>query len=396
MSSRGNSILVVDGSTQTTDLINHWLRMEDLTIHTAESGLNALAKLDLFDPGIVIANVSLPDISGFDLCKRVKSSEQNPDTLVLLFSTLDSHINRMRAEEMGADDYIETSAEHYLFVSKVRSLLRVNQLSSQLRQKYAELEEKNILLDMQLEMALQIQRALLPEINMEFGGCTLLSRYYPAMGIGGDFYKITPLTEESFSIVMGDISGHGIAAAFLTTILNMMINNLAPVYYEPHRLLYYLNNELCALFEDSEYTYYACVFYAVVNTKDKSVLYANAGQSLPLHVETGGEEGGVTVTELAASGLPVGMMKDSQYDYKSVGYNPSDLLLFHTDGLQDIYYKNQPDDFTRQMKKLLPDIFNIDDLKEILDVVCDNFYHTGMSETKKMEMDDVSMILCRL
>jgi sigma-B regulation protein RsbU (phosphoserine phosphatase) len=272
----------------------------------------------------------------------------------------------------------------------------MKQLSSQLRQKYAELEEKNALLDMQLEMGIQVQRALLPEINMTFRDCKLLSRYYPAMGIGGDFYKVMPFTEDIFSIVMGDISGHGIAAAFLTAILNMMVSNLAPKHYEPDQLLYYLNNELYALFEKSEYTYYACVFYAVVNTQERNVMYANAGQSLPIHVDVSSGEGIVAINELAATGLPVGMMKDSKYDMRSIKYSPSDLLFFHTDGLQDIYYKNQPDDFTRQIKKLFMEIHYMEDLKEILDAICDNFYHTDASETKKMEMDDVSMIICRL
>jgi sigma-B regulation protein RsbU (phosphoserine phosphatase) len=382
----------VDGSIQTTDLISHWLRMEELTISTAESGFNALAKVDMFNPDIVISNVDLPDISGFDLCKRIKTDENEQDTLVLLFSGLESDMFRMRAEEMGADDYIETSAEHYLFVSKVRSLLRVRRLSRQLRQKYAELEEKNHLLDMQLEMGMRVQRALIPDINTRISECVLLSRYIPAMGVGGDFYNIITLNDNSFGVVMGDVSGHGIAAAFLTAMLNMMIKNLAPSCYDPDQLLYHLNNELYAMFEKSDYSHYACVFYAVVNTLERHVSYANAGQSLPLYVEA--KEN--IVTELEVAGLPIGMMKDSRYQTKYIGYANEDLLLLHTDGLQDAFYKDQPDEFTARIKDILLDVRQSEDLNEILDIICDNFYLAASSETKRMEMDDVSMILCRL
>jgi sigma-B regulation protein RsbU (phosphoserine phosphatase) len=390
--SRKDSILVVDGSVQTTDLISYWLRMEELTISTAESGINALAKVDLFNPDIVISNVELPDISGFDLCKRIKTDENEQDTLVLLFSGLESDMFRVRAEEMGADDYIETSAEHYLFVSKVRSLLRVRRLSRQLRQKYAELEEKNHLLDMQLEMGMRVQRALIPDINTVIGECVLMSRYIPAMNVGGDFYNIITLNEDSFGIVMGDVSGHGIAAAFLTAMLNMMIKNLAPNYHDPDQLLFQLNNELYAMFEKSDYSHYACVFYAVVNTFERYVGYANAGQSLPLYVDAANN----AVSELEVAGLPIGMMKDSRYEMKYIDFEKGDLLFLHTDGLQDAFYKDQPDEFTSRIKDVLSDIRANENLNEILDIVIDNFYRAASSEAKRMEMDDMSMILCRL
>jgi len=392
MDNRSFNILVVDGSYQTTDLISHLLQMEGLFIYTAESGLNALAKINLFNPDIVVANVSLPDISGFDLCKRIKTDERARDVLVLLFSAVEGGANRLRAEEMGADDFIEINADHYLYVSKVRSLMRVKALSNQLRQKYAELEEKNHLLDMQLEMGTQVQRSLLPEIDMKFKECALLSRYYPAMGIGGDFFNVHPLTENSMGIVIGDVSGHGIAAAFLTVILKMMISNLIPKYYNPDQLLYYLNNELYDLFEKNEQTYYASVFYAVVNTRDKYIRFANAGHSLPLYVDSERN----AVAEMESSGIPVGMMKDSRYEMQSLIYRPSDVMLFFTDGLQEIFYKNQPDEFVERMRVVLTEISQIDELKEVMDIICDNFYHSGASETKRMEMDDVSMILCRL
>jgi sigma-B regulation protein RsbU (phosphoserine phosphatase) len=385
-------ILVADRTIQATDLISHWLQTEDVTVYTAESGLNAQAKLELFKPDILIVNVDLPDMSGFDLCKKVKDDSDMRYTMVLCVSSLESETNRLRAMEVGADDYIDAAAEHYLFLSKVRSLLRVKRLSNQLRQKYAELEEKNTLLDKQLEMGMQVQRALIPDIDTRFKDTRIISRYFPAMGVGGDFYNMLPLTENSFGIVIGDVSGHGIAAAFITAMLNMMIKNLTPKYFNPDQLLFFLNNELYTLFEKSDSSLYACVFYAVVNTKEHYVRYANAGQCLPFYVAANDN----TVNEMESTGLPIGMMKDSRYDMKTLSYNRADVLLFHTDGLQDIYYKEQPDEFTSRMKDILSKMRFVTHLREILDVICDNFYHAADSETARLEMDDASMIICRL
>jgi sigma-B regulation protein RsbU (phosphoserine phosphatase) len=146
------------------------------------------------------------------------------------------------------------------------------------------------------------------------------------------------------------------------------------------------------MFEKSDYSHYACVFYAVVNTNERYVRYANAGQSLPLYVNT--EEN--TVSELEVAGLPIGMMKDSRYEMKYIDYERGDMLFLHTDGLQDAFYKDQPDEFTSRIKDILSDIRANEDLNEVLDIITDNFYRAAASETKRMEMDDVSMILCRL
>ncbi len=170
--------LVVDGSEQTTDLISYWLLSEDFQVFTAENGMNALAKMSYTKPDIAIINLNLPDMSGFDLCRKMK--EQDEDILVLCISETDGRIYRIHAEQMGADDYIETSAEQYMFISKINSLLRVKRLSNQLRLRYAEIEEMNNIINKQLQLGILVQRALIPDINTHLQGCTLISRFYPA------------------------------------------------------------------------------------------------------------------------------------------------------------------------------------------------------------------------
>ncbi len=187
------------------------------------------------------------------------------------------------------------------------------------------------------------------------------------------------------------MSGHGIAAAFCTALINMMIKYLSITDPEPGMLLFLLNNELYAMVEKSETPLYACVFYAVVDTAERTVTYSNAGQSLPLHVNTNQN----IVTEMENSGVPIGLIKDSTYNIKSIPYSPSDLMLLHTDGLQDVFYKGQPDEFTARITELLAESHRTEDLNEVLDAIYNQFYNIRASETERFEMDDVSMILCR-
>ena len=384
-----DKILIVDPTAASSELIRQCLSNTGYEIYTAETGLNALAKVTLFCPDVVLLNAELPDISSYDVCKRIKSNPETEYTLILFISSLDTHDSRVRAIQVGADDYMEKNFDAYLLISKVNSLLRVKHLSDQLKQKYVELEEKNHLLDLQLKMARQVQQELMPAIDMTFQGIRFVSQYMPAMDIGGDFYDVLALSDDRIAVVMGDVSGHGISAALLTAMLTVMTRSVAPQFTEPDKFLYYMNNEIYKIFENGVHEMYVCLFYAVIDTAKKELYYSNAGQALPVMVGDG--ESSV----LNAAGLPLGMMPDSAYEYYSQGFDTGDMLVFHTDGLSDVFYKESPDEFSERFNEVLTDAKTMDDPKEIVDMILNAFYNYNATENEKYEMDDVSLIVCK-
>ncbi len=386
----GGKILIVDSSVQSTDLMSQCLENNNFEIFTSESGFNALGKISLFKPDLIIIDVDLPDVSGFDVCKKVKSNPETEYILVLLTSVLETRDLRIRAVEVGADDYIEKPFDAYILISKCKSLLRIKHLSNQLKLKYNELEENNKMLDFQLKTARQVQRSLIPSIDMNEKSLQIISNYLPALYIGGDFLDVIQLNDSCISIVMGDVSGHGISAALLTAMISVMIKNLVQKYFNPDQLLFYFNQEFCKIFENSRNEMYACVFYTVIDTKEKKIYYSNAGQALPIYINSAQGK----AMELEASGTPIGLIKNSRYEFKSFKYNPGDLILFHTDGLSDTFYKNNPDEFSARIKELLLDSYQWEDNKEIISNILDNFYI--QKEEKSFELDDVSIVLVKM
>ncbi|MCL1988438.1 MAG: fused response regulator/phosphatase [Firmicutes bacterium] len=388
-----DKFLLVDGSAQTTDLISYWLAKEGYNmVYTAETGLNALAKIELIDPDIAIINIELPDVSGFDLCKHLK--EISKHMMVLCISHLDSDAYHVRAMESGADDYMD-NGDSYEFLSKIRGLLRVKRLSDRIRKQYAELEKRNKLMQRHMLMGQRVQRALIPELDLCIGNFCIRSMYLPAMDVSGDFYNAIRLNDTCIGLVMGDVSGHGVAASFLTITLNVMINKLTEWHFSPHKLLFHLNNELCQLFEQghNDPELYACVFYAVVDLEKKSILFSNAGLVLPLLFD--GQTG--LATELESVGAPIGLIHDAQYTLSETPFFDGDVMFVYTDGLQDCYYKNQPEEFLIQAKDLLSElILKQEDMQMILNTMRQTFYKTNATEHERMELDDVSMLLCRL
>jgi len=387
-----DKILIVDPTAQSSELIRQCLVNTGYEIYTAESGINALAKVSLFCPDVVLLNAELPDISSYDVCKRIKSNPETEYTLILFISSLGTHDSRVRAIQVGADDYIEKNFDAYLLISKVNSLLRVKHLSDQLKQKYVELEEKNHLLDLQLKMARQVQQELMPAIDISFQDIRFVSQYIPAMDIGGDFFDVLALSGHHIAVVMGDVSGHGISAALLTAMLTVMTRSLAPQFDEPEKFLFYMNNEIYKIFENGVHEMYVCMFYAVIDTEQKQVYYSNAGQALPVMIRDIETEGSVV---LNAAGLPLGMMPDSVYERHSQNYESGDMLVFHTDGLSDVFYKENPEEFAEHFCEVLADAKSLEDPKEIVEIILNAFYNYNATENEKYEMDDVSLIVCK-
>ncbi len=385
-------LLVVDRVDQNADLISQSLASAGYEILTADSGNGALAKLTLFKPDIIILSDDLPDISGYDVCKRIKTNPDTKMSLVLFTSNLESPEIRFRAIEVGADDYIDKNFSSVLLISKINSLMRVKHLSDQLKQKYTELEEKNNVIELQLKMARQVQRVLMPDLNTSIKDIRVASQYIPALDIGGDFYNLFQINDNQVCIVLGDVSGHGISAALLTSMINMMVRSLANKYKNPDQLLFYLNNELYNMLENSALQLYACVFYAVFDVREKVLMYSNAGQALPVFIDSANK----TAKELVSSGVPIGMMKDSIYEFKKIEYKKGDILALRTDGISDIFFKDAPDEFTGRYNDLLLEMMNTDNLNEIIDALLEAFYDYSASETDKYVMDDVSLIVCKM
>jgi sigma-B regulation protein RsbU (phosphoserine phosphatase) len=211
------------------------------------------------------------------------------------------------------------------------------------------------------------------------------------MDIGGDFYDVIPLSDTRIAVAMGDISGHGISAALLTAMLLLMIRTFAPRYQYPDKFMFYLNQALNKIFENGVRELYVCLFFAVIDTQQKKIIYSNAGQALPILVH--GEDEAIF---LDSSGLPIGMMPDAAYEVHSLAFDEGDMVVFITDGIQDVFYKDNPEEFAQKFKEVTLDAKSLDDPKEIIEMILNAFYNYNAQDSEKFEMDDVSLILCKM
>jgi len=179
-----------------------------------------------------------------------------------------------------------------------------------------------------LRVAQRIQQASLPEEVPELEGWQINPYYKPAREVGGDFYDFLELPNEHLGLVVGDATGHGVPAALVMSTTCGMLRAVALTVDSPGEVLARVNEALSARIPPSMFV--TC-FYAILDLKNGSLRYANAGHDLP-YVRRGG-----AADELRARGMPLGLMPGMSYEEKETILQAGERALFYSDGFVEAH-----------------------------------------------------------
>lgn len=195
----------------------------------------------------------------------------------------------------------------------------------------AEMDEKNEIIRVQnrrmveeLEMAARLQKSLLPDTFENLNGVSFTCRYIPSIHIGGDLYDVVDLGGGQTGFIIADVSGHGVAAALISSMFKMSFHALAATVASPTILMHMLNRELKPVLDED----YITAFFVITDRFGKSITYTNAGHPTPLLYKRATGE----IRELDTDGFFLGSFDDGGYEEKSeTGIETGDALLMYTD-----------------------------------------------------------------
>jgi class 3 adenylate cyclase/CheY-like chemotaxis protein len=152
-------ILVVDDTPANVKLLADLLAVKGFAVATAATGEAALEAMAAQTPDLVLLDVMMPGISGYDVCRRIRA---NPETMLLpvvLVTSLDPHGERLKGIEAGADDFVSKPINQAELFARVRSLLRIKALQDEVRQQAGALKEWNAKLEERVaDQVAQMQR----------------------------------------------------------------------------------------------------------------------------------------------------------------------------------------------------------------------------------------------
>jgi sigma-B regulation protein RsbU (phosphoserine phosphatase) len=205
------------------------------------------------------------------------------------------------------------------------------------------------LLMRELEIARDVQTALLPQQLPTIPGLDCAAFFRPAKVIGGDYYDFTETPEEVLAFTLGDVAGKGVAAAVLMASIQASLRlSLHNGTDSVASLVASVNQSVYA---SSSAGRYSTLFCGLLNPATRRLTYVNAGQCSPLLIHR--HEAGVGIKRLSLGGTPVGLLPEAVYDEGAVLLQPGDTLVCFSDGISEA--SNLRDEFwpEEDMERLL-------------------------------------------
>ncbi|MEJ2050499.1 MAG: response regulator, partial [Calditrichota bacterium] len=135
-------ILVVDDSRESIDLLLYFLKPANYQIFTAMDGEEALKQVEKISPDIILLDIMLPKIDGFEVCKRLKAKQSTFHIPIIMITALKELKDKIRALEAGADDFISKPFDNVELLARVKSLLRIKQYYDEILKRNKELERQ--------------------------------------------------------------------------------------------------------------------------------------------------------------------------------------------------------------------------------------------------------------
>lgn len=206
----------------------------------------------------------------------------------------------------------------------------VAERTRELAAKNASLEEAQAQIKAELEVARALQTAILPARFPSTPACDGAARMIPATTMCGDFYDFIELADGGIGLVIADVSGHGVPAAFFMAVARTSLRDLTAHYTDPGACLAQTNRALCA---QNPMDLFVTVFYCVLDPRTGVLRYANGGHNPPYLRHA---DGGVEALD-GQGGLVLGVMPEAEFPNHTLQLRPGDRLVLYTDGLTEAF-----------------------------------------------------------
>jgi sigma-B regulation protein RsbU (phosphoserine phosphatase) len=191
---------------------------------------------------------------------------------------------------------------------------------------YEQIARQERRLERDLALARELQFRLLPPSMPKLENLEVAAKFVPARAIGGDLYDFVHYSGSRLGIVIGDVSGKGAPAAIYAALVSGILRSHAPIEPAPAEMLSAVNFSLGERRIEAQYI---CLMYAVWDDERRTLQVANSGLPRPIYIHAGKTE------IIEATGLPLGLFDDAEYEEFTFRTKPGDMFVFFSDGILD-------------------------------------------------------------
>lgn len=239
-------ILVVDDNPKNLQVLGKFLKDEGLTVEFAIDGENALEWINQLDFDLILLDIMMPGLSGYDVCERIKQNEKKKDTPIIFLTAQTDTESIVKGFEVGAVDYITKPFNRKELLARVSTQLKIKKSQEEITHYLCEIETKNKLITYSIKYAQHIQNTI---IHLNSHISKIIPEYFiffkPRDIVSGDFYWFQ-ITENGLIAAVMDCTGHGVPGAMMSmmgiTLLNEIVRNKQVI--RPDQILNHLRDKV--------------------------------------------------------------------------------------------------------------------------------------------------------
>ena len=319
------SILLVDDNPTNLQVLFQTLEGRGYKLLIAKNGETALSISQKAHPDLILLDIMMPGIDGFEVCSRLKGDPSTKDIPVIFLSALDETADKVKGLQVGAVDYVSKPFQPEEVIARVNTQLTIHRLSKEVQSQRDQLEHE-------LEIVSEVQRDLLPAQLPEIEGIELGVYYETSRYAGGDYYDIINISDNQWGILVADAEGHGAPAAVMMAMTCALFRASPNFSAEPDAVLSYLNQHLCNVNEAS----FVTAIYVVYDADERTIRIARAGHPLPIIYSVSENK----ALKFPTKGVPpLGIDAYNQVPVAETRLERGDRLLLFTDGVSERFNK---------------------------------------------------------
>lgn len=322
-SESADSILIVDDTAANLKLLSQILAEHGYTVRAVASGARALESAAATPPQLVLLDIRMPEMDGFEVCRRLKADPQTREIPVLFISALDDVHDKLRGFSVGGIDYITKPFQVQEVLARVGAHLGLRRLERKL-------QEANRRYAQELALAGSLQQSFLAHPAPTLPGWQMATAFRPARETSGDFYGLFELPAGRLGIIVGDVVDKGAAAALFMALSWTLLRTFALEFPEdPARAVTATNARLLT---DTDGTRFVTVFLGSLDPHTGQLDFANAGHNPGLLFRGSGSGEPEALTR---TGRMLGMFPEDHWEAGRVRLDPGDTLFLYTDGVTE-------------------------------------------------------------
>jgi sigma-B regulation protein RsbU (phosphoserine phosphatase) len=320
-------ILIVDDDALSRKILAQVLASAGYNCQVCGDGAEALEIIHAKPPSLLLLDFDMPGPNGAEVLKQLRSDQyqavaQVPAIMLTAHGSEESEISCLQA---GADDFVTKPVNAAVLRARIETQLRLRSMRRQLEKQNDELEQWRRDLERDLAAARLTQQSLIPQKPLVLPGWEIAACYRPVIQVGGDIYGWLRMKDGRTLFWIADGSGHGAAAALLTTLAKLLFHHGSVEHDGPASVMEAVNDDFRSTFGGRSFMTAMCV---ALDHRTGRAQVVGAGHPPLLIVRHNG-----ATESIASVAPPLGLIGRPEFAETPLDFEPGDAFLLYTDGL---------------------------------------------------------------